>query len=354
VGADRILDIRSVSKTYGETVLAVDSVSLGVAAGETLCILGPSGSGKTTLLRMVAGLEQPDAGQISYDEQDLAGVPPHRRDFGMMFQDFALFPHLSVYDNVAFGLRMHRLPPEQISARVAEMLALVALGAYGDRAIDELSGGEQQRVALARALAPQPRLLLLDEPLGALDRALRERLMLDLRDILSARGITALYVTHDQMEAFAVADRIAVMNEGHVEQVATPVALYHRPANAFVARFLGFQNLIPGRMGTGGHAVSDVGEFSPEGSRPPEGAAVTILIKPRVRWVRAVGDVGATGGPHEVEGVVSSVSFRGRFYQLWLQSGPHRLLFEPEGEPQVRPGQCVRVRPSEVMVYETA
>lgn len=349
-----ILSVESVSKTYGESVLAVDDVSLGVAAGETVCILGPSGSGKTTLLRMVAGLEQPDAGRITYGGEDLAGVPPHLRDFGMMFQDFALFPHLSVYDNVAFGLRMHKLPQPEIAARVEAMLALVALEGYGARAVDELSGGEQQRVALARALAPQPRLLLLDEPLGALDRALRERLMLELRDILTSQGITALYVTHDQMEAFAVADRIAVMNEGRVEQVASPVALYERPANAFVARFLGFRNLVPGRMLGGGHVLSGVGEFAPEGPRPPEGTAVTLLIKPRVKWVRRVEEMGAAGDrPHEVEGVVTAVAFRGRFYQLWLQSGEHHLLFEPGDVPDVRPGECVRVRPAEVLVYDT-
>lgn len=349
-----ILSVESVSKAYGNSVLAVDDVSLDVAAGETVCILGPSGSGKTTLLRMVAGLEQPDAGRITYAGEDLSGVPPHERDFGMMFQDFALFPHLSVYDNVAFGLRMHKLPQPAIAARVAEMLALVALEDYGARAVDELSGGEQQRVALARALAPQPRLLLLDEPLGALDRALRERLMLELRDILQAQAITALYVTHDQMEAFAVADRIAVMNEGHLEQIATPVALYDRPANGFVASFLGFRNLVPGRMLDGGHVVSDVGEFAPEGAKPPAGTSVTLLIKPRVKWVRrAEATTTPADRPHEVEGVVTGVAFRGRFYQLWLRTGVHNLLFEPGDVPDVRPGECVRVRPTEVLVYET-
>ncbi len=224
---------------------------------------------------------------------------------------------------------------------------------YDARAVDELSGGEQQRVALARALAPRPRLLLLDEPLGALDRALRERLMLDLRDILSAQHITALYVTHDQMEAFAVADRIAVMNRGRVEQVATPTSLYNRPANAFVARFLGFQNIVPGRMLGGGHVESAVGEFAPEKPLAPEGSDVTLLIKPRVRWVKHVvaGD-DPTHVTHEVEGVVTAVSFRGRYTQLWLQSGGQQLLFEPDGELELVPGDHVRVRPASVLVYE--
>jgi ABC-type Fe3+/spermidine/putrescine transport system ATPase subunit len=355
-----ILDIRAVSKAYAPPVLAVDNVSLQVAEGETLCILGPSGSGKTTLLRMVAGLEVPEAGQICYAGEDLAGVPPHLRDFGMMFQDFALFPHMNVYDNVAFGLRMHKLPPDEIAVRVQEMLRLVALEGYETRAVDELSGGEQQRVALARALAPRPRLLLLDEPLGALDRALRERLMLDLRDILRDQGITALYVTHDQTEAFAVADQIAVMNAGQVEQVSTPVALYERPATAFVARFLGFKNIVPGQMVGGGHVVSDVGEFAPEDPRPPEGTPVMLLIKPRVRWVKQVagksegGEAPHEPALHEAAGVVVSVSFRGRYYQLTLQSGTHDLVFEPEGLPEMVPGDYVRVRPVQILVYPTS
>lgn len=353
MGDNPILDIRSVSKAYSPTVLAVNDVSLAVRDGETLCILGPSGSGKTTLLRMVAGLEQPDSGQILYAGEDMVAVPPHLRDFGMMFQDFALFPHLNVYDNVAFGLRMHKLPPAKIAARVAEMLALVALTGYDERAVDELSGGEQQRVALARSLAPEPRLLLLDEPLGALDRALRERLMLDLRAILSSQRITALYVTHDQTEAFAVADRVAVMSTGKVEQVASPVELYDRPANAFVARFIGFQNLLPGRMAAGGHVVTGAGEFAPEAPLPAQGTSVTALIKPRVRWIKRIstGEL-PSGAPHEVEGVVTTVSFRGRFYQLGLRSGEHDLLFEPGGKPEAEPGDRVRVRPEEVLVYE--
>ena len=252
-----LLEISHVSKSYPGLPVLHD-LSLTADEGEIVCLLGPSGCGKSTLLRIVAGLETPDAGQVAFDGQDLAGVPPHRRHFGLMFQDYALFPHKDVAGNVAFGLRMARLPASEISARVAEMLALVGLSGYEQRRVTELSGGEQQRVALARSLAPGPRLLMFDEPLGALDRALREQLMNDLRAILKQVCVTALYVTHDQEEAFAIGDRVAIMRArpdlgegGRIEQIGTPQEVYRQPANAYVARFLGFLNLIDGTVAAG-------------------------------------------------------------------------------------------------------
>jgi thiamine transport system ATP-binding protein len=227
---------------------ALDDASLEVAAGETMTVLGPSGSGKTTLLRVIAGLQSPHSGRVLVDGDDLAGVPPHRRDIGLVFQDHALFPHRSVAENVGFGLRMRGGSADAIASRTAELLDLVGLAGFEHRSIGTLSGGEQQRVALARALAPEPRLLLLDEPLGSLDRRLRDRLLDDLARLFDELALTAVYVTHDQTEAFTLGDRVAVMRAGRVVQVATPDALWGAPADEDVARFLGLANVRDGEV----------------------------------------------------------------------------------------------------------
>ena len=233
------------SRMGGEAIL--HGVSLSMDRGERVCLLGPSGCGKTSLLRIAAGLDVFESGTIRFRGHDIRQVPPHRRNFGMMFQDFALFPHRNVVENIAFGLEMKGKTPREIKRRVNEMLELVGLAAHGHRRISELSGGERQRVALARTLAPSPDLIMLDEPLGALDRLLRERLLFDLCTILDKADVTTLLVTHDQQEAFAVAHRICVMHQGRVAQTDTPERLYNHPANGVVADFLGFQNLVPGR-----------------------------------------------------------------------------------------------------------
>ena len=239
-----MLSVNNVSYGYdAHTVL--DSINLEVEEGEIICLLGESGSGKTTLLRVIAGLETGYSGEVIVDGQKMESVPIHQRGFGLMFQDFALFPHMTVAQNVAFGLRMQGLPKNEQNRIVSEMLELVGLDGYGNRSIDALSGGQKQRVALARSLAPRPKLLMLDEPLGSLDAGLRERLVIELRDIIKQIGLTAIYVTHDQQEAYAIADRIAVMNHGKIEQFDRPQALYQRPETAFVARFLGLNNIIP-------------------------------------------------------------------------------------------------------------
>jgi len=220
--------------------VAVDHVDLSAQPGEVVCVLGPSGGGKSSLLRAIAGLEPPAGGTVEWDGVDLASTPPHRRRFGLMFQDHALFPHRDVAANVAFGLRMQGVASGDAQTRVGELLELVGLSGFDRRAVRELSGGEQQRVALARALAPDPRLLMLDEPLGALDRVLRERLVSELGAIFARRERTILLVTHDHEEAFALADRVVVLHDGRVEQDAAAVAVWRAPANAFVAEFLGY------------------------------------------------------------------------------------------------------------------
>lgn len=349
-----LLEVIAVSKSYNPETPAVRDVSLSLDDGEIFCLLGPSGCGKTTLLRMIAGLERPDQGQIIFDGRDMGEVPPHERGFGMMFQDFALFPHKNVRDNVAFGLRMQQIAPDEINRRVNEMLALVELEDFGARQIYELSGGEQQRVALARALAPSPRLLMLDEPLGALDRALRERLMLDVKDILKRVGVTAIYVTHDQTEAFAVGDRLAVMNEGQIVQIGTPQALHEHPVTPFVATFLGFQNLLPGRVNDDGEINTPAGQFKPAVPTPPAGTEVTVLIKPVIESVSKL-EEGVSLPTNAIDGIIDAVTFRGRFSQVWVSVAGKRLLFEESGDLLYKPGDAVRiyVSPAELLLYES-
>jgi len=235
------LAVRDVTVRFGSTV-AVDAVSLDVAAGEIMAVIGPSGSGKSTLLRAIAGLEPLAIGTIEAGGRTLDDVPTHRRDLGLMFQDHALFPHLSVADNIGFGLDMQATAPAGRKARIGELLELVGLAEFGPRSVSELSGGEAQRVALARALAPRPALLMLDEPFGSLDRVLREQLTGDLRRLLGELGQTALHITHDQAEAFALAERVAVLAKGRLQQLGTPEELWTRPASTFVAEFLGHPN----------------------------------------------------------------------------------------------------------------
>jgi thiamine transport system ATP-binding protein len=237
-----MLRAEGVSVSFDGTA-AVDHATLEIADGEVVTVLGPSGSGKTTLLRVIAGLQPPDSGRVLLDGADLEGVPPHRRGIGLVFQDHALFPHRDVAGNVAFGLRMRGDTPRAIETRVGELLELVGLSGLGRRSVGTLSGGEQQRVALARALAPEPRVLLLDEPLGSLDRRLRDRLLADLARLFTELDQTAIYVTHDQTEAFTLGDRVAVMRAGRVVQVATPDDLWAHPLDADVARFLGIENV---------------------------------------------------------------------------------------------------------------
>lgn len=240
-----MLEIEGVTTRFGAKI-ALDDLSLDVSAGEVVSLLGASGSGKSTLLRVVAGLQRPDSGRVRLDGQDLARVPPHRRGIGLVFQDHALFHHRDVAANVAFGLRMRGDAPDQIDRRVGELLELVGLHGFERRSVATLSGGEQQRIALARALAPEPRILLLDEPLGSLDRPLRERLLADLDGLFTAIDLTALYVTHDQAEAFRLGDRIALIREGRIAQTGTPDELWTHPADEDVALFLG-QSVLGGR-----------------------------------------------------------------------------------------------------------
>ncbi|MFE4382663.1 ABC transporter ATP-binding protein [Streptomyces cyaneofuscatus] len=271
-----MLSLQAATVRFGKRT-ALDAVDLEVADHRIVCVLGPSGSGKSTLLRAVAGLQPMDGGRVLLAGQDQAGVPVHRRGLGLMFQDHQLFPHRDVGANVAFGLRMHGTGRAESERRVRELLDLVGLPGAERRAVAALSGGEQQRVALARALAPRPKLLMLDEPLGQLDRSLRERLVIELRTLFLELGTTVLAVTHDQGEAFALADRVVVMRDGRIAQEGSPLDVWQRPASAFVARFLGFDNVTPATV-TGQAAATAWGKVPvPEGS--PQGE-VDLLVRP--------------------------------------------------------------------------
>jgi ABC-type Fe3+/spermidine/putrescine transport system ATPase subunit len=353
-----LLEVSHVSKSYpGLPVL--EEASFGVAAGEIVCLLGPSGCGKTTLLRIIAGLEVPDTGRVIFDGRDLADMPVHQRNFGFMFQDYALFPHKDVFANVAFGPRMQGLPLAAIATRVREGLALVGLDGYDGRRVIELSGGEQQRVALARSLAARPRLLLLDEPLGALDRALREQLMNDLRAILKRLGLTAVYVTHDQEEAFAIADRILIMRArpesgqgGWIEQDDWPDQVYRYPATPYVATFLGFHNLVESVVAKARASTADNGrELAGMNSFPASyvvdtplgplvagdvpddyapGTPVIALVRPEAAEVRPAG----ASGENIVPGLLLDASFRGSYYLIRTEhAGSLTLICEASVTP---------------------
>jgi spermidine/putrescine ABC transporter ATP-binding subunit len=284
------LEVRDLTKRYSETV-AVGPVSFTAAEGEFVSLLGPSGCGKTTTLRCIAGFETPDDGDVTVDGQSLLGRPPHRRDVGLVFQNYALFPHLTVFENVAFGLRLRRRPADEIARRVDEVLRLVDLVGLDARHPAQLSGGQQQRVALARCLALEPRVLLLDEPLSNLDLKLRLQMRTEIRKLQRRLGKTAIYVTHDQGEALALSDQIVVMSRGRVEQIGTPRAIYETPRTRFVADFIGASNLFAGRVASAAAGrvvvrVGDVSLVSAHGGDVAVDQAVTILIRPeRVRLV---------------------------------------------------------------------
>ncbi len=306
-----MLELDQVAVRFG-TITAVDRVSLTVGAGERLAVLGPSGSGKSTLLRAIAGLEPLSGGRVCWAGEDLAGLPPHERNFGLMFQDYLLFPHRNVGDNVAFGLRMRHMPPGEIESRVSEVLSLVDLVGYQRRAVTELSGGEQQRVALARALAPTPRLLMLDEPLGALDRSLRARLLDDLVSLFERLDLPIVYVTHDQQEALAIGSRVALMRDGELDSISTPVELWSSPPTEFAARFLGFDNLCTARVDTHGRVATPWGVFpAPAGLAPGEHR---LLLLPSAVRVAPDGALRAT---------VESASFRGEHTRLQVRVADH-------------------------------
>jgi len=307
-----------VSKSFDGRVNAVDDVSLLVQPGEFFALLGPSGCGKTTSLRMIAGFELPDRGRIVVGERDVTDMPPHQRDMGMIFQSYALFPHRNVAENVALGLRMRGLPKPEIATRVAEALRLVQLDGLEERRPGELSGGQQQRVALARAVVLRSPVLLCDEPLGALDRKLRQHMQFELKQIQKTLGVTLVFVTHDQEEALAMSDRIAVMNGGRVEQIGTPAEIYDRPASRFVADFIGEINVFDGRTEHGRFVTPDGRELP----APLDAAGTTLAIRPEKLHV-------VPAGTGIIDGQVETANFLGGQALYRVATGDaRRILFK--------------------------
>ena len=304
-----MLTVSGATVSFGR-VRALDGIDLEVAAGEVVAILGPSGCGKSTLLRAVAGLQPLDSGEVCWDGEDLVGQPVHRRDFGLMFQEHALFSHRDVAANVAFGLRMQKVDPSSRRRRVRQVLTLVGLAGFEERQIATLSGGEAQRVALARSLAPEPRLLMLDEPLGSLDRPRRDELTEELRSLLRRVGVTVLHVTHDHDEAFAVADRVAVMQSGRIARIGAPADIWHDPRREDVARFLGHANVV---------TIGEAGAVPWGRLQAPPGPAVL-----RFDAFRRIGDTQSRppGTVGTVTGTVTDARFRGDCFELTLRTDP--------------------------------
>ena len=319
MNTENIIELKNVTRNLGDR-FSVEDFNLSVRRGEFVTFLGPSGCGKTTTLRLIAGFDRPDGGQILLNGEDIALLPPNKRPVNMVFQRYALFPNMNVYDNIAFGLKIKKMPKNDISRRVKKVLDLVDLEGFEGRSIDTLSGGQQQRIAIARALVNEPEILLLDEPLGALDLKMRKEMQLELKDMHRKLGITFIYVTHDQEEAQTMSDKIVVMNNGKIQQIGTPEDIYNEPANVFVADFIGESNIFNGIMT--GHLKARFcgGEFVCVDDFP-EGTHITAVVRPE--------DV-ILGKPGEgiIDGVVDSVIFKGMHYEITVLSGRNEMVVQ--------------------------
>ncbi|MET7811645.1 ABC transporter ATP-binding protein [Streptomyces sp. NPDC005395] len=307
----------SVTVAYDGNVV-LDALDLTVEPGEVMALLGPSGSGKTTALRAVAGFVRPASGRVFIGDRDVTGLPPHRRGIGMVVQQYALFPHMRVADNVAFGLRARKVPKADIRTRVSEALEMTGMGGYARRYPRELSGGQQQRVAIARALAIRPDVLLLDEPLSALDAQLRSGMLAELARLhRELPDVSILYVTHDQVEALTLADRIAVMDRARLRACGTPRELYRAPTDEFTASFVGGANLLPVTVGTGGVSFGDA-EIKVETGGAAPGATATLCVRPHL--------VGLGDGPNRITGTVAEIQWRGATHRLYVEADGHRIM----------------------------
>ena len=344
MAGDRIIDLQHVSKRFGDKTVLED-INLYIRKGEFVTLLGPSGCGKTTTLRLIAGFLAPDEGEILLDGKDISGIPPYKRPFNTVFQRYALFPHLDVYDNIAFGLKLQKVPTDEIDRRVRRVLKMVSMTDYEERDVDSLSGGQQQRVAIARALVNQPKILLLDEPLAALDLKMRKDMQLELKEMHRELGITFIYVTHDQEEALTLSDTIVVMNEGRIQQIGTPTDIYNEPVNSFVADFIGESNILNATM-VRDRLVSFIGHDFPcvdEGFG--ENVPVDVVVRPE--------DIYFTTDPARCQfrAKVNSCTFKGVHYEMYVDTDNGFELMIQDYDPyEVGSEVMLYIEPDDIQV----
>lgn len=343
---ERIIDIQHLSKSFGDRQVLRD-ITLYINKGEFITFLGPSGCGKTTLLRHIAGFLEPDEGTITLEGKSLVGIPPYERPLNTVFQRYALFPHLDVYDNVAFGLKLQKLPQEEIDKRVRRVLKLVCMDDYEDRDISTLSGGQQQRIAIARAIVNQPKVLLLDEPLSALDLKMRKDMQIELKEMHKKLGITFIYVTHDQEEALTLSDTIVVMNEGKIQQIGTPVDIYNEPQNSFVANFIGESNILDATM-IEDRKVSFIGhEFECVDEGFGENTPVDVVVRPEDIYLLKNTESG------QFTGVVKSCIFKGVHYEMFIDSDTgNELMVQDYNAFEVGSTVGMLIKPQDIQVMK--
>ena len=339
-----IIELKNISVSFGDETILKD-LNLYIRDGEFITLLGPSGCGKTTTLRIIAGFLEPDSGEVVFEGKCINGVPAHERQVNTIFQRYALFPHLNVYENIAFGLRLRKMPEQQIKEKVEEMLSLVDLKGFGRRSVDSLSGGQQQRIAIARALAVNPRVLLLDEPLGALDLKLRKDMQVELKNIQQRLGITFIYVTHDQEEALSMSDTIVVMDHGEIQHIGSPTDIYNEPKNAFVADFIGESNILDGVMKKdfkvefSGHVLDCVEKGCKEDER------VDVVVRPEDVDVCAPKD-------GMISGTVTSVTFKGVHYEIIVDIGGFKWMIQSTDYQKVGDVIGLLIKPDEIHIMK--
>ena len=341
-GKEKIIELKNITKTYDNGFTAVSDFNLYVNKGEFVTFLGPSGCGKTTTLRMIAGFELPTSGEILLNGKDIASLPPYQRPINTVFQRYALFPHMNIYENIAFGLRQKKMAEDVIQKKVKRVLELVDLEGFERRSVSTLSGGQQQRIAIARALVNEPEILLLDEPLGALDLKMRKEMQLELKEMHDRLGITFIYVTHDQEEALTMSDTIVVMSEGRIQQIGTPEMIYNEPKNAFVADFIGESNIFNGIMTGKLKARFAGGEFVCVDDIP-EGTHITAVVRPEDVIITAPGD-------GTIRGTVTSVIFKGMHYEITVESGKSEMVIQSVHSAKVGDYVGMKVDPDNIHI----